>query len=88
MLRSVGQGHSDLEYKKLVLPITRERLGLSSSNMTWMLVVTRRRSLLIFRSVGQVKVTVTFIITLGSTVLKLDVEVGGDWFKTPFRSKV
>ena len=32
---------------------------------------------------SMVKVTVTFIITLGSTVLKLDVEVGGDSYKTP-----
>ena len=32
---------------------------------------------------SKVKVTVTFIITLGSMVLKLDVEVGGDSYKTP-----
>jgi len=31
---------------------------------------------------------VTFIIKLGSTVLKLDVEVGGDSYKTPIDFKV
>ena len=43
--------------------------------------------------VSRSKVTVTFIITLGSTVLRLDVEVGSDSNKTPIdfevsRSKV
>ena len=37
---------------------------------------------------SMVKVTVTFIITLGSTVLKLDVEVGGDSYKTPINFEV
>ena len=39
-------------------------------------------------SSSKVKVTVTFIITLGSTVLKLDVEVGGDSNKTPIDVEV
>ena len=55
--------------------------------------MTRTKHLFILRSIGQKSRSVTFIITLGSTVLKLDVEVGSDSNKTPVdfevsRSKV
>ena len=38
--------------------------------------------------VSRSKVTVTFIIMLGSTVPKVDMEVGGDSYKTPIDFEV